>query len=352
MKNYNLKLKIILKNSIFLFLILIVFCAISLNASFAQQAYDVDETALTQQAVDDLNTELSAPKITLRVSASGRIGTAASVSASIENINISSTDFMWYLDDILDQRQSGKSKTELSFITTRENHIVRVVAMEGNEKITENSIAVNSYNVSLVWYADTYIPPEYEGKALPSRGSRITVTAIPDIKGYSPDQLLYTWYLEAESRVRGAAGEQEFSFVVMNETDFIPVFVEVSNPSGAITVMQAVSIPVVQPSVLIYHQQYQPSVEVATMEISLNPGQAVDLHAQPFNFHITNLNSLDYVWKFIGKESAGLLPDPNILTLTIPKDSAVGSRDLSLLTSNKTVITERADSLLTVNIIR
>lgn len=320
--------------------------------AFAQQVDYTDETALTQKAMDDLNTELSAPKITLRVSTSGRIGTAASVSASLENINTSSTDLSWYLDDILDQRQSGKSKTEFSFITTRENHIVRVVAMEGNEKITENSIAVNSYNVSLVWHADTYIPPEYEGKALPSRGSRVTVTAIPDIKGYTADQLLYTWYLDAESRVRGAAGEQEFSFVVMNATDFVPVFVEVSNPSGAITVMQAVSIPVVQPSVLIYHQQYQPSVETATTEISLNPGQSVDLRAQPFNFHISGLNSLDYIWKFIGKESTGLPPDPNVLTLTIPQDSGSGSRDLSLLASNKTVITERTDTLLTINIVK
>lgn len=348
MKNYNGELK----NGFLIFLILLAFFALFFNKSSAQQFDDPDEATLTQQALGELDTELSAPKITLDVSAVGRIGATVSVSASIENINLGSTDFLWYLDDILSQRQSGKSKTEFSFATTKENHIVRVVAVEGNEKITENSVVISSYNVSLVWYADTYVPPEYEGKALPSRGSKVTVTAIPDIKGYSSDQLVYTWYLNAESRVRNVAGEQEFSFVITKNTDFIPVFVEVSNLSGSITIKQAVSIPVVQPSVLIYHQPRQTAVEEAISELSITPGQTVVLNARPFNFHIDSSNGLDYIWKFIGKESAGSPPEPNILTLTIPRDSSFGTRDLNLQVSNKAIITERAGSLLTVNIIR
>ena len=321
--------------------------AVLLFPSFlSAQEVNVDITS----SVSDLANELSLPKVDLDISSSGRLGETATIKASTDNIFNEVSNFLWYLDDILDQRQSGKSKTNFSFTTSRENHVVRVVIEEGGEKITENAVLVSSYNVSLVWSAETYTPPEYEGKALPSRGSRVSVTAIPDIKDYEADELLYTWHLYAESKVRGVLGEDEFSFLITKSVDSIPVFVEVTNLSRSIVVNQAILIPVVRPSVVIYHKKSERTSEIATKKVAITPGESVDIVAKPFNFRASKIADLNFLWEFIGQKAEGERGNPNILTLSIPENSGFGSENLKLQTTNKEVFQERVSSFLAINI--
>jgi len=162
--------------------------------SYAQQIIK-NENKFTKDSISSLESELSRPSVELDVSSSGRVGQSVRVSAYTTNIVNETSNFLWYIDDVLDQKSSGRSRNSISFTTTKENQVVRVVIEEKNEKITENSVLVNSYNIAMTWYADTYTPPEYFGKALPIRKSRVTVTAIPSIKGYDAKDLLYTWYL-------------------------------------------------------------------------------------------------------------------------------------------------------------
>ncbi len=314
--------------------------------AFAQQNLNSDFS----NQITNLENELLAPSVELDLSSSGRLGQIASISALTDNINDSTVSFLWYLDDVFDQKQSGKSKTKFSFKTTRANHVVRLVIMQRKVKITENAILVSSYNVSLAWNAETYVPPEYEGKALPSRGSKVTVTAIPDIKGYDSKDLLYTWYLDAESRVRKVLGEDEFSFFITKSVDFIPVFVEVSNLSGSIVVSQAVSIPVVRPSVLIYHQLSDKTAKTAVRKLFIAPGESKKITAKPFNFQAKSIIDFEYEWEFIGKKASGERKNPNLLTLIIPETSSLGIKNLMLKVINRKFIKERTSAILVVNI--
>jgi len=316
--------------------------------SYAQKYSD--EKNLSENAISSLETELSKPTVELDVLSNGRVGQSVKISAYTTNIVNETSDFLWYIDDVFDQKNSGKAKSDISFITTKENHVVRLVIEENNQKITENSILVNSYDIAMTWYADTYVPPEYPGKAMPSRESRVTVTAIPNIKGYEAKDLLYTWYLDAESRVRSVLGEQEFSFIVTKNTDSLSVLVEVSNLSGSVLVEKAILIPIVRPSVVIYHKNSEKETETALSEISILPGGSVNLTAKPFNFQAKRIADFDYLWKFIGKEVRSKKTKPNILTLAIPKNSFFGNRELTVNVSNRKIFKEIAASVLTVKI--
>ncbi|MEK7452790.1 MAG: hypothetical protein AAB614_00995 [Patescibacteria group bacterium] len=318
--------------------------------SNAQQAYDYDKEI--QDQISSAEDEFSAPSVELNTSSSGRIGQTANISATLNNINPNTTEFLWYLDDVSDQKQSGKAKSEFSFTTSKENHVVRLTILENNKKVAENAVLISSYNISLIWKAETYVPPEYEGKAMPTRGSKVTVTAIPDIKDVDSKELLYTWYLNSESQVRGVLGEDAFSFIVSKSVDFIPVFVEVSNLSGSITVSQAISIPVVRPSVLLYHKTSEKRSELALNNIDISPGKSISVIARPFNFQANNLTDFDYIWEFIGNKAFGDNIDPSLLTLQISENSALGSKNLTLLATSRKSYKERAVSNLTVNIIK
>ena len=51
-------------------------------------------------------------------------------------------------------------------------------------------------NITLTWSTDTYVPFDYPGKALPTRGSVIEVAVNIDSQEINPQELIYQWFLD------------------------------------------------------------------------------------------------------------------------------------------------------------
>jgi len=315
-----------------LILLAVLFIAGTAHAQFGD--------VIDQQEVGLGFDEFSAPAIDITVAASGMLGSTASLTAKTANIDDNTSTFEWYLDDVLSRAQSGKAKTAFAFTTTKQLHIIRLVVSSGGETITENTVSVSSFNVSLVWHADTFVPASYEGKALPIVGSRVTVIALPEIRNENPENLLYTWSVNAESRVRNVLDEQEFSFFVTKNVSFVSIMVEVSNLSKSVTVKRAINVPVVKPSVVLYHNKGKDGSGLSNKPLFIAPGTAISILAQPFYFHTSATGNLSYEWEFIGKNVSGVPPDPNILRLTIPESSESGKRFLRVRTVNQKIAGE------------
>lgn len=317
---------------VFLFL----FSFLASSSVHAQEIPDIT----TQAAMLGLE-DLSASTVELDVSSSGTPGSTAIIRARTTNISDNTSVFDWYLDDQPMLLASGRAKTTFSFQTTKPFHVVRVVVSSEGKRIAENSASINSFTVSLVWNTDTFVPADYAGRALPSVGSRITVTAFPDIRGEAPENLLYTWYLNAESQVRNTLAEQEFSFVADKNASFISVMVEVSNLSQSVMVSKAVVIPLVKPVIVL-----APSIP-----LSFVPGGRATLSARPFYFHITSMNDLSYTWFFGGKSIVGIPPDPQELSLVVPENSASGTQYLRVEVRNNSILGENARNDLEITVL-
>lgn len=329
---------------------------IALFLSFGIQAHAQTETQLpsiptAQEISNNLNLDqFSASSVSVVVSASGVIGTTSVLSAITNNISDNTSDFQWYLDDKLMSLQSGKARTTFSFKTTKQTHIVRLVIVENGQSIAENSVSVNSFSVSLLWSTNTFVPADYEGKALPTVGSAITLNAIPDIQGENPEDLLYTWVINSESRVRGVANEQSISFHVTKNVLSIPVVVEVSNASQSVLVRQAINIPVVHPLVVLYHYDQNPTI-LSYRNLFLGPGEKTNVLAQPYYFHIQQASDLSYSWRFANTNAKGEFPDPNILILSIPENSGAGNTSLTVVAENPLTPGEQTTGELLVYIL-
>lgn len=284
--------------------------------------------------------DLSAPSVDLDVSSSGTPGSTAIIRARTTNIDNNTSVFDWYLDDQPMLFASGRAKTDFSFQTTRPFHIVRATISAEGKIIAENAASVHSFAVSLTWNTDTFVPADYAGKALPSVGSRIAITAFPDIRGEAPENLLYTWYVDAESQIRNALGEQEFSIIASKNVSFISVMVEISNLSQSISVSKAIVIPLAKPMVVVNN----------STPLFLIPGGAATITAQPFYFHIASVNDLSFQWIFGGKTIMGTPPNPHELTLIIPQDSGSGLQYLRVEAANNVVLGERARADLAITV--
>lgn len=298
-----------------------------------------DISAIMEQEAASLNfDDLSASTVELDVSSSGAPGSTAIIRARTTNISDYTSLFDWYLDDQPMLLASGRARTEFSFQTTKPFHIVRVVVSAEGLRIAENTASVQSFVTSLSWATDTFVPAHYEGRALPSVGSRITVTAFPEIRGEAPENLLYTWYIDAESQVRNVLAEQEFSFVALKNAPFVSIMVEVSNLSQSVMISKAIVIPLVKPTLV-----FDPAFPV-----SFVPTGQRDINAWPYYFHIANTNNLSYRWSFGGEAIIGIPPNPQELTLVIPETSGSGSQYLTVTAENNTVLGETARNSLEI----
>lgn len=321
-------------NKFYLVALLLCLCALPAQAQ--------TEEGLTQAEINAAVDDASKPQVDLSVSASGAVGTTATINAYTENINDGTSVFAWYLDDELAPRQMGVARTTFSFITIKQSHRVRVTISEGGELLAENAALVRALSVSLIWNTNTFVPAEYEGKALPSVGSRINAFALPEFGNENPENLLYTWYVDAESQVRGVAGEQGFSFNITKNASFISLIVEVSNQAQSLTARHGITIPIMRPAIVL-----TPSTELYTV-----PGIKTYIRALPFHFHIATMNELSFMWRFAGAEVRGVPPDPNLLTLSIPEDSGGGNSYLTIEITNRSLPAEIARAETRVTILR
>lgn len=179
--------------------------------------------------------------------------------------------------------------------------------------------------VFITWHANTYIPPEYAGKALPSANSKVQAFAEVVDHGKIVDlsKLTVFWYLN-NNFIAGGVGATSASFRAGEAlSDKLSLRAEVQGYK-AITLIQTVTIPVVLPSVVING----PYPTDQTFESELR------LRALPYYFNVTDPLQISLGWK-VNDEPPLNVEDPEILTVQIPSDIPGGfGINVSLLAKN------------------
>src|SRR4030042_3470899 len=65
-------------------------------------------------------------------------------------------------------------------------------------------------NITLTWSANTYVPPGYQGRALPARGSAVEIAATVESSGTKPELLSYQWIVNGLIQETGSGiGKQD-----------------------------------------------------------------------------------------------------------------------------------------------
>jgi len=180
-------------------------------------------------------------------------------------------------------------------------------------------ITINSFD--LIWSADTYTPYEYQGRALASQGSEVTVEAIVNISGGDPNSLKYSWFLDnIFQRTKSGYGEDSFYFYVLQYSGAYHIIkLQIFNEDRSVFEEKTIKIPVVEPEVIVYpsngnghfsDQSSKTSFVLAEKEFSFI--------AKPFFFSVKELTGLSFEWHFPGQEPIISSDyDANVLALTV-----------------------------------
>lgn len=240
-------------------------------------------------------------------------GPNESVAAKIVSysINVNTAAITWYLNGgvVL----SGVGETEFSFFTgpAGTKTILRAVLETAGSNITERTVEVAPASVDILWTADTYTPPFYKGKALPTYGSTVRVTAIPNLQDVGGTRIpvqdiMFTW---KKSRFtmpeKSGAGKKTLVYAAgFPKSDDI-IGVVASTRDGKSSAEARVDVSVIDPKIVIYENLPLEGVRYESalgnsFQMSRNE-VALSLSPYFFSFPLRGINTGRYEWFLDGR---------------------------------------------------
>lgn len=203
------------------------------------------------------------------------------------------------------------------------------------------TIAITPATVDLlVESIDSYTPPFYKGRSLPTRESLVKVSAVPQISNLSDSKnAVYTWKQNSKARPEFSGyGKRYFVYKngFLDTTDTISVLS--STQAGSSAAENQKTINLYTPKVLLY--QDHPSqglltnraiTDTFTMEGSETTFVAVPYFTTPSIYNNPLAGNLAYTWKINGSETAPT--ERNRITLRRPEGSS-GTAKLNVSVKN------------------
>ncbi len=183
-----------------------------------------------------------------------------------ENVDIILKSFVYNLDSVsiswsVNGKMVASSIGKKTFSTTagKTGEGINVVATISLPNGTiDTKITIKSSVMILLWQAnDSYVPPFYKGKALPSQESEVKVVAMPEIKsgsGIIPSQnLVYSWKKDYVNESNNSGyGKNYFLFVndYLEDSNIISVTASTTDQTNSSNA--DINIGTSQPKILFY----------------------------------------------------------------------------------------------------
>ena len=269
-------------------------------------------------------------------------------------INLDRSNISWHINNIL--QSSGVGDKRFSFKTGRAGSLSSVdieVIAEGG-KIFNKTIDIRPADVSLVWQAETYTPPFYKGRALPSSDATIKIIAFPNIVTsdgvrISSKNLAYRWKVGNKFDLdNSGVGKNIIHIKGAKTNSFVFVGVDVTTFDGSIKASGSMHISAGNPKLIFYEDGPLLGVkyENALNKVFNLGGNEVSIKAEPYFF--SKDDSVDYQWVLNNKEIEVGADKWNSLTLTRDGDES-GSAQIKLTLSTIDRVLQFDDEGLIIN---
>jgi hypothetical protein len=208
-----------------------------------------------------------------------------------------------------------KIKTIITIITIAT--LLPLIALAQLDAVT--NISINRFD--LVWSADTYTPFDYQGRNLPTIGSKIIVDAVISASSGNIKSLKYSWFLEdIFQKSKSGYGKDSFYFYVQQRPGgYHTVRVQVFNDDRTIFEEKTIKIPITEPEIVVYslgnNSHFSSQANKNFIDIF---NDKLSLVVKPYFFSINKLTDLTFEWT-LGSQEPIISSDydASVLDLTI-----------------------------------
>ena len=278
----------------------------------------VPTSVFANSVLDTLITTKLSPKVP---------GANQDVSVSINSytMDLDGSEVIWYLN-----KQAFKQGVGLKTVTIHtgdfgERSVIDIVIMTHDGRKISKTIVIAPAEVDVLWEAQTYTPPFYKGKALPTYRSLVKVTAIPRFNSLTsdPSKYYYTWTYQRTLTVGKGLGKSTALVPMGFANTPVPVSVDVSFPGTDWSGEQSFSITPTVPKLAFYEQapllgtQFNNALQGSTR----GSGNQFILRAVPYFFSTDDLKNgiTQYTWTVRGQQQ---VPGPDQSSITLVKSGS------------------------------
>jgi hypothetical protein len=134
-------------------------------------------------------------------------GESVTISVSSFAVNLDSVKITWFAGGKVVATGTGKKSVSLNAGAASTQTVVEArIALPDGE--IDKKVTIRPSPMTILWQAnDSYVPPFYKGKAMPSEGSDIKVVAVPEIREggvmVSPENMTYDWQKDYNNDASG-----------------------------------------------------------------------------------------------------------------------------------------------------
>ncbi len=253
------------------------------------------------------------------------------------------------------QISSGVGNKNITITTQGVGQDVPVIARitSSQKEVIETKITITPESVDLIWETpESYVPPFYEGRSLPSDGALIRITAIPNMsegKGQIPAQnLSYLWYINGilvdESSGYGK-NTASLNLDYFNNKTEVKVLVKSAlgrEATKTITITPHEVMPI-----LYEYNDTLGTLRNTVIENRLETTRDFTLSLAPY--YLSSVHGLEsaplYTWLLDGFP---ITPEENTLLTFHPKENSFGTKTLSIVISNTKRRLQKAETALEI----
>ncbi len=209
-----------------------------------------------------------------------------------------------------------------------------VITVDGGG--ASGSFIVSSQTVELLYESrESFVPPFYQGRSLPSEGAVVRVTALPSLSEggvrIQASSLAYSWYLNGEFLENASGVGRSVATIALDYlSDSNDVRVVVRSPRGSVAEKRtSISPHAVMPLLYSYDEVLGTNL-TKTFWRRLETSKDITLSLVPFYFSSNNEfeNTASYSWYLDGLP---VTPMEKTLLSLRPRENSVGIRTLSVM---------------------
>jgi hypothetical protein len=254
-----------------------------------------------------------------------------SISLHSYYLDLSNANIEWMLDG--KTMSEGTGLTEVSTVAGAQGteHDVTAIVTTPDGAGADVTIAIIPTSLDLLYDANSYVPPFYMGRAMPSSGTTINIQALPNFvtpegKRLTPDTIVYNW--KQDGRVLKAfsgKGKSSLSVAASLPHDSTTVSVDAVSADGRLHGAASVRIPTVESAITLYQDhplfgiQYYSAMGTPAFVPDTEMTFAVAPYFAPA--HASNDPALQYTWQVNGMDVPINASAPNEITIDASKSS-------------------------------
>lgn len=256
-------------------------------------------------------------------------GQQVTVSAQSYSTDLNQATMVWTYNNKIVASGTGITEVTVQAPASGSTGVIAVTASGGAFDATVANITLRPASVDLLWEGiGSYTPPFYKGRALPSSGSVIKVTAVPTIS--APQHLSYTWSQNGDA-LQSQSGYDKSSVAFQNDYLTPQDEISVTEQNGGFSGNNSVVITPGDPTLVGYfaNNGYTDYANGSTDRLSTTDTGAI-VHFEPYFFSVPNSIAHDLTFSYNDNDGNNIPGGDNINELVLSRPDGGGQSQFTI----------------------